>query len=76
MLARLTEPIVIKGLLQSRYGIVAGVAFVTSHYWEPQIVCVTFQRNEIMFDPRHDSLAVFTARIAEELQNLYPEYFI
>ncbi len=76
MLARLTEPIIIKAALQSRYKILAGVAFVASHYWEPQIVCITFQRNEIMFDPKFDSLDKFTARVAEELQNLYPEYFI
>ena len=76
MLARLIKPIVIKAALQSRYKILAEVAFTHSHYWEPHIICITFQRNEIIFDPKFDSFDVFVARIAEELQELYPEYFI
>lgn len=76
MLARLTKPIVIKAALQSRYKILVGVAFTHSHYWEPHIICITFQRNEIMFDPKFDSLDKFTARVAEKLHELYPEYFI
>ena len=76
MLASLAEPIIIKAALQSRYKILAGVTFIHSHYWEPHIICITFQRNEIMFDPKFDSLDKFTARVAEKLHELYPEYFI
>ena len=76
MLARLAEPITIKAALQSRYKILARVAFIHNHYWEPHIICITFQRNEIMFDPKFDSLDKFTARVAEKLHELYPEYFI